>query len=445
MSGSDQDHAAHRPTRRGFLKRAAAGAAALSVARAAHAAGTDVIRVGMIGCGGRGTDAGGQALLAGRDVRLVAMADVFRDRLESSREKLAARFPEQVAVDEDHRFIGLDGYRHVIESCDVVLIACASKFHPMYAEEAVRAGRHVFVEKPHGIDPAGVRRMKAACDLAAERKLSVVSGLHSRFDAGYRETIRRIHDGAIGEIVAVQCLFLRAPYAVVLPDPAWSEMEYQFRNWYHFCWLSGDDVSQSLVHNLDRASWVLREEQPVWAFGLGGRAASFGRPFGDMFDNHTVVYEYAGGRRLYAMCRTQGETYHSYTDVIMGTRGICHLFDMRIEGENPWKYEGQVPDPREAEQRALIESVRQGRPINSGYHMCDSTMIAVLGQIACYSGKYTTLKECWESDFMFGPAPEAVRMDMAPPVLPDETGNYPLPRPGITRLPLKPPTATANA
>jgi len=445
MYQSDRRKSASRPTRRGFLKKAAAGAAVLGLADGVHAAGSDIIRVGMIGCGGRGTDAAAQALTAGRDVRLVAMCDVFRDRIENARRRLVGQFPGQVAVDDDHCFTGLDGYRHAIASSDVVLIACASKFHPMYTEEAVRAGRHVFVEKPHGIDPAGVRRMKAACDLAAAKKLSVVSGLHSRFDAGYRETIRRVHDGAIGDIVAIQCLFLRAPYAVVLPDPAWSEMEYQFRNWYHFCWLSGDDVSQSLVHNLDRASWALREEQPVWAFGLAGRSASFGRPFGDMFDHHTVVYEYAGGRRLYAMCRTQVDCYHNYSDVIMGTRGICHLFDMRIEGENPWKYEGQVPDPREAEQRALIEAVREGRPIHSGYHMCDSTMIAVLGQIACYSGKYTTLKECWESDFGFGPAPEEVSLDMAPPVRPDESGNYPLPRPGITGLPLRPPPATATA
>jgi len=188
-----------RPTRRDFLKTSLAGGSAaalgsLAVGRAAHAAGRQVIRIGMIGCGGRCTGAAAQSLKAGPDVRLVAMCDIFEQRLQSSLAGLKRRYPEQVAVDADHQFVGFDGYQKVIDSADVVLIACASKFHPMYAEAAIKAGKHVFVEKPHGIDPVGVRRMQAACDLAKQKGLSIVSGLQSRFHRGWQETVARIHD-----------------------------------------------------------------------------------------------------------------------------------------------------------------------------------------------------------------------------------------------------------
>ena len=411
-----------------------AGAATLSVASHAHAAGNETIRIGLIGSGLRGRGASIDCMKAGPYVKLVAMCDIFSDRVQKSRTMLKQAAPEQVAVDDDHCFTGLDGYQKVIESADVVLIACASKFHPMYSEAALRAGKHVFVEKPHGIDPLGVRRMQAACKLAEQMGLSIVSGLQSRYHAGWQETVKRIHDGAIGDIVAIQCMFLRAPYAVVARQADLTEMQYHFRNWYHFCWLSGDDVAQSLVHNLDRASWALKEQLPVWAFGLAGRSVSFGEQYGDMFDHHTVVYEYASGARIYALCRTQADTHQNYSDVLMGTKGTCYLAESRIEGQTKWRYEAKVPDPCLVEQKALMEAVRNNQPINSGYHMYNSTMVGVLGQLACYSGKYTTFKQVWESDFSFGPPPEKVSLDMEPPTRPDKTGNYPLPMPGITKL-----------
>jgi len=424
-------------TRRNFLKlsaAAAAGATTLTVSRGAHAAGNETIRIGLIGCGGRGTKAAAQSLQAGPYVKLVALCDVFDDRLQWTRNHLKKKLPEQVKIDDDHCFIGLDGYKKVIDSVDVVLIACASSFHPMYSEAAIKAGKHVFVEKPHGIDPAGVRRMPAICDLAKQKGLSILSGLHSRFHAGWQETIKRIHDGAIGDIVSIQCMFLRAPYKIEIREPKFTEVQYQFRNWYHFCWLSGDDFPQSLVHNLDRASWVLKEQMPTWAFGLAGRSASFGEKYGDMFDHHSAVFEYANGTRIYAFCRTQADTYHNYSDIIMGTKGTCYLGDCRIEGRTKWRYEGPRNDPYLAEQKALIEAVRNNKPINSGYHMNNSTMVSVLGQLACYSGKPVTWKEVWESDFRFKPSPEKAGMDMTPPTKPDKTGNYPLPMPGITKF-----------
>jgi len=424
-------------TRRDFLKRsavAAAGATTLAAARPVHAAGNETIRIGMIGCGGRCTGAAGQSMKAGPYVKLVAMCDVFEDRLANSLKHLKKQYPDQIDVDDEHRFVGLDGYKHVIDSVDVVLIACASKFHPMYSEAAIQAGKHVFVEKPHGIDPLGVRRTQAVSELARAKGLSIVSGLQSRYHRGWQETVKRIHDGAIGDVVSMQCMFLRAPYVVVPREPNLTEVQYHFRNWYHFCWLSGDDVPQSLVHNLDRASWILKEEMPTWAFGLAGRSASFGEQFGDMFDHHTAVYEYDSGVRIYALCRTQAKTYGNSSDIIMGTKGTCYLGQCRIEGETNWRFPGPKNDPYEAEQKALIEAVRNNKPLNSGDHMSNSTMVSVLGQLACYSGKPVRWEDVWESDFSFGPPPEKASLDMTPPTKPDKTGNYPLPVPGVSKL-----------
>lgn len=446
MNNSESQTPSTAPTRREFLYRAGAvaaggvggiglaSAAGLPLAASAYAGGGETIRIGMIGCGGRCAGAAAQSLSAGPFVKLVAMYDVFADRLQSSREVLKARFPNQVAVDDDHCFTEFDGYQKVIDSVDVVLIACASKFHPMYAEAAIKSGVHVFVEKPHGIDPVGVRRMQAACDLAEEKGLSLLSGLQSRFQTKYQECVKRIHDGAIGDVVAMQSMFLRGPYGLMKRLPGLSETQYQFRNWYHFRWLSGDDVTQSLVHNVDRMAWILGEEMPKWCFGLGGRSSSFGEEHGNMFDHHTAVYEYASGVNLYAMCRTQVGCYNNSGDIIMGSKGKCHLHRGVIEGPNAWRFRDSDNDPYQAEQSALIEAVRKNEPINSGYHMANSTLMTVMGQLTCYTGKPIQWDEVAQSNIRFGPAPDDVSFDTPPPSLPDENGNYPLPQPGHTRF-----------
>ena len=436
-----------RPTRRAFLKASASGAvtlAGLSIARSAHAAGKQEIKIGMIGCGGRCSGAAEQALQAGPDVKLAALCDIFPDRLKYKYEWFKKHAPDRVIADPDHLFPGFDGYQKVIDSVDVVLIACASKFHPMYAEAAIRAGKHVFVEKPHGIDPVGVRRMQAAAALAKQKNLSLLSGLQSRYYNGYRETVQRIHDGAIGKVVAMQVMFLRGPYQLVRRNPSYSETQYQFSNWYHFCWLSGDDVTQSLVHNMDRAAWILKEEMPAWCFGLGGRSASFGDAYGDMYDHHTVVYEYASGTRVYALCRTQNNCYGNGGDIIMGSKGQCDLGACRITGETNWHFKGPHNDPYVDEQRALIESVRNGKPINSGSYMAGSTMSTVLGQLACYTGQPLKWNDVANSAFEFGPAPDVANFDTPPPSNPDTTHNYPMPKPGFYDNPLKAPKVPAD-
>ncbi len=423
-------------SRRHFLKTSAgwsaAAAASPEIGRSAWAAGSDTLKIGLIGCGHRGTGAAIDALDADPGLKLVAMADVFADKIENSLAKIAEKHPDRARVDKNHRFSGFEGYRQVIEASDVVLMACASKFHPAYLRAAVDAGRHVFVEKPHGIDPVGVRATQEACEIAKAKGLSVLSGLHNRYDVAVRETMRRIHDGAIGNIVSMEVNFLRAPYVVVERQPGWSELDYQFRNWYHFSWLSGDDVIQSLVHSVDKACWAMKEEPPLKAHGLAGRSASFGPMYGDMFDHHSVVYEYASGVRLYAFCRTQKGCHEGVSDYIFGTRGRASLLESKIEGENPWSYSGPPPSPYKEEHRAFFAAIRSGKPVNSGYHMANSTMVAVLGQIACYTGRQFSWKKAANSDFAF--EPRTCTADTDPPVKPGADGLYPVAVPGVTRL-----------
>ncbi len=425
-----------RPSRRQFLKRSAVAATSaygLSVARSAHAAGGEAIKIGMIGCGGRCSGAAGQALSLGKDVKLAAMADIFESRMRAKRKYFQTKYPHQFVATDDTCVFGLDGYKTVIEASDAVLIACASKFHSFYAGEALKAGKHVFIEKPHAIDPAGCHRLERVCRLAREKNLSLVSGHESRYSLPYQEQVKRIHDGAIGRVVAIQSMFLRAPYRTIARDPQLSETEYQFSNWYHFRWLSGDDVPQSLVHNLDRMRWVLHEGNPSTCFALGGRSTSFGEVYGDMFDHQTVVYEFDGGPRLFAMCQTRAGCYASWDDVLLGTKGVCHWTACRIEGENPWRYKGTRNDPNTEEQKILIGSIRQGKPVNHGDTMIDSTYMAIMGQIASYTGKPVSWDQTVGADFEYEPKLADVRLEMEAPTKPDATGNYPLPIPGVTK------------
>ena len=286
MANSEESTKSPGTTRRDFLKSStvvasAAVSGALGIQNSAFAGGSDIIRVGMIGCGGRNTGAAAQALTADPGARLVAMCDIFMDRVKGKRKALKAQMKDQVIVDDDHCFAGFDGYKHVIEASDVVVIANAAKFHPFHAMAALQAGKHVFVEKPHGIDPAGIKLMRRAAELAKGKGLCLVSGLQSRYHTGYAETVQRIHDGAIGEVISIEENFLRAPYVIIDRAPGLSELEWQCSTQYHFHWLSGDDVPQSLVHNLDRASWVLHNAVPAKCHGLAGRSSMTEPIYGD--------------------------------------------------------------------------------------------------------------------------------------------------------------------
>lgn len=430
----------HRPSgeswsRRRFLASSAAGAAlgSLALARSVHAAGSDVIKIGLIGCGGRGSGAAANALNAGTDVRLVALADVFEDRVKAAQTNLKKFKPEQVAVNDDHCFTGFDAYKKLIASdVDVVLIACASKFHPAYTKAAIDAGKHIFIEKPHAIDPPGIQIVQQAVAEAKKKNLCVVSGLCWRYHTGVQETMKRVLDGAIGEIVAIQETYMRSAYRLIERDPSWNELEYQFRNWYHFRWLSGDDCPQSLLHSMDKGQWAMHEQTPVQAFGSGGRSSSFGPVYGDVFDHSAIVYEYANGVRMYANVRAQNGCYGETSDTFLGTKGRCYLLKHRIEGETNWQYNGPKCNMYDAEHQVLFDAIRRGEPINNGEYMVRSTMMSILGTMVCYTGRQITWDDAMKSPWCEGP--ETCSWDMDPPVKPGPDGTYAVPVPGLTKL-----------
>ncbi len=425
-------------TRRDFLQSSLAAGAALaaplSLTRSVHAAGSDEIRIGVIGCGGRGSGAAVNAMNAGEDVRLVAMADLFADRVQGARKLLQQAKPNQVVVDEDRMFVGFDAYQQVIDCVDVVLIAAASHFHPMHLKAAIDAGKHVFCEKPHALDVPGLQIVKTACEEAERKGLSVVSGLCWRYDLGVRETMKRVQDGAIGEIVAIQEQYLTSPYIVRERQPGWSEIEYQFQNWYHFNWLSGDQTAQQLIHSIDKASWALGDVPPVKAWGNGGRQVCTEPKYGDQFDHHSVVYEYANGVRVFAACRDILGCHNETTDTILGAKGTAFLPNRcHIEGENPWRYRESVPKSMyDVEHEELFASIRNGKPINNGGYMFTSTMLAILAQMVCYTGQEITWEQALQSTLSFS-LPE-YRLDAEPPVKPRDDGTYPTALPGITKF-----------
>ena len=439
MARTDESGQNPGTTRRDFLKTStavtsAAMAGTLGLSSRLYVGGSSILRVGMIGCGGRCTGAGAQALTADPGARLVAMCDIFKDRVErAKRSILEAVKSDQVQVDDDHCFTGFDGYKHVIESSDVVLIANAAKFHPLHVYTAIKAGKHVFVEKPHGIDPRGLKLMQKAADLAKEKGLCLVSGLHSRYDAGYAETVKRIHDGAIGDVISIEENFLRAPYVIIDRLPGLTELQWQCSTQYHFRWLSGDDVPQSLVHNMDRASWVLHNAVPTKCHGLGGRSSMTAPIYGDVFDHHSVIYEFPNGVRVYAFCRTTDGCYNDSSSTVLGTKGKASITGRRIWGETNWRYTEHC-NPYQVEHDVLFKAIRDGKPVNNGNYMIPSTMITVMGQISCYTGKEVAWEQINASDFYYPPLPEECRDDMDPPSTLGPDGSYPVPKPGFTKM-----------
>jgi myo-inositol 2-dehydrogenase/D-chiro-inositol 1-dehydrogenase len=419
-------------TRREFLK----ASAALPIALSAYAAGSDIIKVGVIGCGGRGHAAAMNVMNMDKGAHIVAMGDLLLDRVQEKRTDLRLKYKDQVTVDDDHCFSGFDAYKDVIASSDVVLIANAAKFHSFHAKAALEAGKHVFLEKPHAIDPYGIQTLREAVELARRKGLSLVSGLQSRYHPGYRETMQRVHDGAIGDIVAIQETWLRPPYVLYPRRPGMNELLFQGSNQYHFHWLSGDDVPQTLIHNLDRSSWALRDTAPLWAWGMGGRSTLHGEVYGDVFDHHSVVYEFPSGVRVYAACRTIDNCYNENSSLILGSKGRCDLLNLRITGSTNWEHSGPKSknDAYDLEQDALLKGIRSGKPVNNGDYMVRSTLITMMGQFSCYSGQKVEWEQIASSRFCHLPKPEDCREGVEPPVRPGADGTYPVFIPGQTKL-----------
>jgi myo-inositol 2-dehydrogenase/D-chiro-inositol 1-dehydrogenase len=403
----------------------------MAIPAGAHVAGSDVIKIGLIGCGGRGTDAAINAMNAGKDVRLVAMADLFQERLDASRDRLQKAKPDQCDVPGDRCFLGFDAYEKVIASgIDAVLIAPASHFSPSMMQTAVTAGKHVFCEKPHGIDVPGLKMVISACEEARSKGLSVVSGLCWRYDPGVRETIKRVHDGAIGPIVAIEENYVSRPYVVRDRRPGQSELEYQLWNWYHFNWLSGDQTAQQLVHSLDKASWALGDKPPVRAWGMGGRQTCLDPRFGDQFDHQAVVFEYDNSVRVFAFTRDQEECYTDTSDLLIGTKGRCDVLKHTIEGQTNWRYSGPRANMYDVEHKELFDSIRSGKPINNGNYMCLSTALGIMAQIACYTGGLVSWDEMMRSRRSF--VLPKYDWNVEPPIKPGPDGRYPSALQGTT-------------
>jgi myo-inositol 2-dehydrogenase / D-chiro-inositol 1-dehydrogenase len=411
-------------SRRDFLK----ASASLAFLPGAYANDAGVIRVGVIGCGGRGEAAAMNAMNADKGIRISAMADIRLDRIQEVRASLKQKYPGQVDAPDDRLFTGFDAYRHVIDASDVVIIANAAKFHAFHLLAAIEAGRHAFVEKPHAIDPHGLRLLRAACEKARAKRLCVVSGLQSRYHPGYQETIQRVQEGAIGEISTIQETWLRPPYVLRERLSGQSEVEHQASNQYHFHWLSGDDVPQTLVHNLDRSRWVLGDQRPLRCYGMGGRSTLHAEKYGDVYDHHAVVYDFPGYVRVYAYCRTIDNCYDENSSVITGTKGKCDLLRLSIHGATNWK--SSLPPSKnnayDLEHVALFKAIRSGNVINNANYMIDTMQTVIMGQIACYTGKVVEWDQVSQSDFCYAPRPEECRADMEPPVKPGPDGIYPV-------------------
>ncbi len=422
-----------QPSRRGFLKTSAITAVGAGLAAVAnvHAGGSDTIRVGLIGCGsprgGRGRGAAEQCVHAGPNVKLVAMGDLFKDNLEYTRDYLKKRFPEKIDVPDDRCYVGFDAYKQVLSSgVDLVILATPPGFRPLHIQAAVDAGKHIFAEKPVAVDAPGVRAVMKACAEAKQKNLAVVSGLCWRYDDGMRATFQRIHDGHVGDITALQCTYNTGGLWHVPRQPEWSDMEWQCRNWLYFTWLSGDHNVEQHIHSLDKMAWAMRDEYPVKAVGLGGRQVRTGPEFGHIFDHHSVVYEFANGVRCFSNCRQQDGCAKDVTDHVFGTKGVCDVMKHVIKGQTPWRYPrtGKRGNMYQNEHNELIASIRGGKPINNGDYMTKSTLMAIMGRMATYTGQVITWEQALNSKENLSPAKY-------------EFGPLPTPvvaRPGITKF-----------
>ncbi|MCI0721607.1 MAG: Gfo/Idh/MocA family oxidoreductase, partial [Acidobacteria bacterium] len=385
------------------------GALATRPAFGLHVAGSDLLRVGLVGCGGRGTGAATQALAADKNVKLVAMADAFEDRLKASLERLKAdkKTGHKVDVASDRCFVGFDAYQKLIDSgVDVVLLAEPPHFRPRHLKAAIDAGKHVFAEKPVAVDAPGVRSVLATCEEAKKKNLSIVSGLCLRYSFGFRDTVQRIHDGALGEIRALQANDYRGSIWVKPRQPEWSDMEWQMRNWYYFTWLSGDFNVEQHVHYLDVCTWVMKNEYPIKAVGMGGRQVRTGPEYGHIYDHHSVVYEYASGARLFSNCRQQAGCHNDMSSFAFGTKGEAEVSERRLSISNgsEWTWRGKTDNFYQTEHDDLFASIRSGKPINNGDYMAKSSLLAIMGRMATYTGQVITWEQAMNSTEDLTPA-----------------------------------------
>ncbi len=438
-------------SRRDFVKASSITAGglllgSLPLGSTAYAAGSDLLKIALIGCGSRGTGAAANALSSNEGVQLVAMADILEDQLADSYRILSTRYAnsDKVNVPEEHKFVGFDSFKQAIALADVVLLTTPTFFRPLHFEEAVRQGKHVFMEKPVAVDAAGVRRVIEAGKKAKEKNLNVVVGLQRRYDLRYRELYRRLQDGQVGEIISGQVYWNQGPFFIRERQPGWSELEHQIRNHFHFIWQAGDQVLDQMIHNIDVANWYLGEH-PITAQGMGGREVRTGAEYGQIFDHNFIEYTYPSGAVISAQCRQIPGCYNIVTERFNGSKGFLSTGGpegptIRDRKQNElFRYEStDDPSPYDHEHVELIDAIRSGNTIDNTDYASKSTMTAIMGFMATYSGKFLEWDEALNSDKRMYPhhdlLPEDVTWDTPAPVQPNEDGYYPIPVPGVTEV-----------
>jgi predicted dehydrogenase len=407
-----------------------------NLAPGAFARGDDTLKVALIGCGGRGTGAASQALSTAGNVKLVALADAFQDRLDNSLKSLRAEHADRVDVTPDRCFVGFDAYQKAIDLCDVAILTTPPGFRPIHFEYAISKNKHVFMEKPVAVDGPGVRRVLAAAEQAKQKNLKVGVGLQRHHDPGYIETVKRLQDGAIGDFTLFRVFWCDSGVWKRPRQPDWNEMTYQMRNWYYFVWICGDHIVEQHIHNLDVANWVMNAT-PARARGQGGLQFRNDIDHGEIFDHHMVEFTYPNGTKMMSLCHHWNDTWSDVSEHAHGTKGAADLGGYRIEtrGAPEWKFalpRGTEPtNPYQVEHDVFFDAVRNDKPHNEAFYGATSTMTAIMGRMATYSGRDISWDEALNSKLAL--VPTKYDWDGSPPSLPDKELRYKIPMPGATQ------------
>lgn len=398
------------------------------------------LKLAVVGCGGRGTGAANQALKADENVELVAMADAFEDRLTGSLGNLEKEFEGsgKIKVPEKNRFVGFDAYKKAIDQADVVILATPPGFRPHHFEYAINQGKHVFMEKPVATDVPGIRKVLEMAKVAKEKKLNVVVGLQRHYQNNYLAIAEKIRQDEVGKIISGQVYWNSAGVWVNPREAGQTELEYQMRNWYYFNWLCGDHILEQHIHNIDVANWFIGE-YPISAQGMGGREVRTGPEHGEIFDHHFVEFKYPGGAVISSQCRHQPGTWSKVGEAFQGTKGSVDMNDagaasiVDLEGNDIFRYRGKSdPNPYQVEHDKLFASIRNKEVISDAENGAKSTMTAIMGRMATYTGEVINWDEAIKSDKVL--MPEEVTWESTPPTLPKEDGHYPIPTPGKTEV-----------
>jgi predicted dehydrogenase len=394
--------------------------------------GRSEIKVALIGCGGRGSGAANQTLHV-EGTKLVAMADAFAGRLNKAHKQLHGRYKNRVDVPKSRRFVGLDAYKAAIDAADVVILTTPPGFRPSHFEYAVAQGKHVFMEKPVATDAEGVRTVIAAAKEADKKKLKVVAGLQRRYQESYLQTHEKLQEGIIGDIVSAQCYWNGGGVWVRPRKPGESEMEYQVKNWYYFAWLSGDNICEQHIHNIDAVNWFMGKH-PVKSSGMGGRAQRIGKDYGEIFDHHYVEFTYDDGVILNSQCRHWRGCKNKISELFVGTKGTASAGLIKDrDGKVLWRHRNRkAPNPYQVEHNELYRHIREDKPINNAHYAAEASMSAIIGRMATYSGQEILWDRALESGRIL--VPKELSWDADPGPKMGDDGLYPCPIPGKTKV-----------